>query len=54
MDRKHGGYYSGEEAPRSRRWLLERTLTFFSHCASVDALQQWIYTSPEGSRRGRS
>jgi oligoendopeptidase F len=48
VDRKDGGYYSDEDAPRSRRWLLERTLTFFSHCASVDALQQWIYTSPDG------
>jgi oligoendopeptidase F len=48
VDREHGGYYSAQDAPRSRRWLLERTLTFFSHCASVDALQQWIYTSPDG------
>jgi oligoendopeptidase F len=48
VDRGHGGYYSEEDAPRSRRWLLEKALTFFSHCASVDALQQWIYTNHEG------
>jgi oligoendopeptidase F len=48
LDREHGGYYAEEDAPRSRRWLLEKTLTFFSHCASVDAFQQWMYTNPEG------
>jgi oligoendopeptidase F len=48
VDEKHGGYYSESEAPRSRRWLLEKALTFFSHCASVDAFQQWMYTHPEG------
>ena len=48
VDRDHGGYYSEADAPRSRRFLLEKTLTFFSHCASVDALQQWIYTDPDG------
>ncbi len=48
VDRQHGGYYSEADAPRSRRFLLEKTLTFFSHCASVDAFQQWMYTHPEG------
>jgi oligoendopeptidase F len=52
VDRGHGGYYSDEDAPRSRRWLLEKTLFFFSHCASVDAFQQWIYTTPEGRDAG--
>ncbi len=48
IDREHGGYYPEQDAPRSRRWLLEKALTFFSHCASVDAFQQWMYTNPEG------
>jgi oligoendopeptidase F len=48
IDRGHGGYYSEEDVPRAQRNLLERTVHFFSHCASVDAFQQWIYTDPEG------
>lgn len=48
IDRGHGGYYGDEDVPRARRNLLERTVHFFSHCASVDAFQQWIYTNPEG------
>jgi oligoendopeptidase F len=48
IDRKHGGYYSEADAPRSRRSLLERAVHFFTHCASVDAFQQWMYTTPEG------
>src|SRR5260370_1222069 len=34
--------------PRPRRSLLERAVHFFTHCASVDAFQQWMYTTPEG------
>ena len=48
VDRKHGGYYEEEEAQRSRRSFLERAVLFFPHCASVDAFQQWMYTTPEG------
>jgi oligoendopeptidase F len=48
IDRAQGGYYSEEDVPRARRNLLERTVHFFSHCASVDAFQQWIYTNPDG------
>jgi oligoendopeptidase F len=48
IDRGHGGYYSEEDVPRAQRNLLERTVHFFSHCASVDAFQQWIYTDPAG------
>jgi oligoendopeptidase F len=51
IDDEHGGYYSDADAKRSRRSLLERAVLFFTHCASVDALQQWIYTSPEGRDR---
>jgi oligoendopeptidase F len=48
IDSEHGGYYSGADAQRARRGLLERAVHFFTHCASVDAFQQWIYTNPEG------
>jgi oligoendopeptidase F len=51
IDRGHGGYYDEPEAQRSRRNLLERAVLFFTHCASVDAFQQWIYTTPEGRDR---
>ncbi len=51
LDRGHGGYYDEAEAQRSRRGLLERTVLFFTHCASVDAFQQWMYTTPEGRDR---
>jgi oligoendopeptidase F len=51
VDHSHGGYYTEADAQRSRRSLLERAVLFFTHCASVDALQQWIYTSPEGRDR---
>ncbi|HKW59120.1 MAG TPA: M3 family oligoendopeptidase [Candidatus Dormibacteraeota bacterium] len=51
IDRAHGGYYDEAGAVRSRRMLLERAVLFFTHCASVDALQQWIYTSPDGRDR---
>jgi oligoendopeptidase F len=48
IDRDHGGYYAEAEALRSRRAVLERAVLFFAHCASVDAFQQWMYTTPEG------
>ncbi len=48
IDAGHGGFYSEDEARRSRGELLEGTILFFPHCASVDAIQQWIYTHEEG------
>lgn len=48
IDAEHGGYYSEADAERARRNLLERAVLFFTHCASVDAMQQWIYTDPDG------
>lgn len=48
VEKKYGGYYSETDAQRSKRWLLEKAIQFFTHCASVDALQQWMYTNPEG------
>lgn len=48
IDQSHGGYYDEAEAQRSRRYLLEDIVIFFTHCASVDAFQQWMYTTDEG------
>ncbi|HXN92005.1 MAG TPA: M3 family oligoendopeptidase [Candidatus Sulfotelmatobacter sp.] len=52
LEREHGGYYTDPEAQRSRRALLEDIVIFFTHCASVDAFQQWMYTTPEGRDAG--
>ena len=43
-----GGYYSEDEARRSRADLLEGIILFFPHCASVDAFQHWIYLDKDG------
>ncbi len=48
IDRDSGGYYSEEDARRSRAELLEGVVLFFPHCASVDAFQHWIYIDRDG------
>jgi oligoendopeptidase F len=48
LDLGDGGFYTEEGARRSRNELLEGTILFFPHCASVDAFQQWIYTDDGG------
>jgi oligoendopeptidase F len=48
IDRDSGGYYSPEDARRSRAELLEGIVLFFPHCASVDAFQHWIYLDEDG------
>ena len=48
IDRASGGYYTEEEARRSRAELLEGIVLFFPHCSSVDAFQQWVYTDDAG------
>ncbi|MDQ2944114.1 MAG: M3 family oligoendopeptidase [Candidatus Dormibacteraeota bacterium] len=48
IDRANGGYYSEEDARRSRAELLEGIVMFLPHCASVDAFQQWIYVDEDG------
>jgi oligoendopeptidase F len=45
---ENGGYYTKDEARRSRIQLLEGIIQFFPHCASVDAFQQWIYLDDAG------
>jgi oligoendopeptidase F len=52
IDQGHGGYYPPEQARRSQRSELEAIVLFFPHCASVDAHQQWLYTSPDGRDAG--
>ncbi|HEX2646983.1 MAG TPA: M3 family oligoendopeptidase, partial [Candidatus Dormibacteraeota bacterium] len=52
IDIEHGGYYSEADARRSARFLFEDIIIFFTHCASVDAFQQWIYTDADGRDAG--
>jgi oligoendopeptidase F len=48
IGKQNGGYYSNEEARRSRADMLEAVILFFPHCASVDAFQHWIYLDEAG------
>ncbi len=48
IGKESGGYYSEDEARRSRADLLEGIILFFPHCASVDAFQHWIYLDEAG------
>lgn len=51
LAREDGGYYSPEEARRARAEHLEGILRILPHIASVDAFQQWLYTSGDGHDR---
>jgi oligoendopeptidase F len=51
IDKKSGGYYSADEQRRSRVEHLEGIVIFFTHCASVDAFQHWIYVDEAGRDR---
>ena len=48
IGKENGGYYSEQDARRSRADLLEGIILFFPHCASVDAFQQWMYLDEAG------
>src|SRR5260370_41381712 len=48
IGKEGGGYYSEDDARRSRADLLEGIILFFPHCASVDAFQHWIYLDEAG------
>jgi oligoendopeptidase F len=48
IDLDSGGYYTADDARRSRIEMLEAVILFFPHCASVDAFQHWMYLNPEG------
>jgi oligoendopeptidase F len=52
IDSESGGYYSEDDARRSRAELLEGIVMFFPHCASVDAFQHWIYVEKDGRDAG--
>jgi oligoendopeptidase F len=52
IDIDNGGYYREDDAVRSRADLLEGIVLFFPHCASVDALQHWIYLNDDGRDAG--
>ena len=52
IDSDSGGYYSQDDARRSRAELLEGIVQFFPHCASVDAFQHWIYLDRDGRDAG--
>jgi oligoendopeptidase F len=47
--RARGGYYDEDDYRRARVDHLEGILSFFPHCATVDAFQHWIYTNPGGA-----
>lgn len=49
LGRAWGGFYSEDEESRARTAHLEGVLFGISHIASVDALQQWMYTDPDGA-----
>jgi oligoendopeptidase F len=51
-DKASGGYYDSDEARRSRAELLQGIVMFFPHCASVDAVQHWMYLHDEGRDAG--
>jgi oligoendopeptidase F len=51
IDKKSGGYYTASEQRRSRAEHLEGIVIFFTHCASVDAFQHWIYVDEAGRDR---
>lgn len=46
-------FYGPEEAERSRRHHTEMLLTIFPHIASIDAFQQWLYTTDDPSVKAR-
>jgi oligoendopeptidase F len=48
IGKESGGYYSEDDARRSRADLLEGIIFFFPHCAAVDAFQHWIYLDEAG------
>jgi oligoendopeptidase F len=52
LGRDRGGYYAEAEERRARIEHLEHILELLPHIASVDAFQQWIYTSGEGAEAG--
>jgi oligoendopeptidase F len=54
LEREQGGFYTPEDARRSRRAQLERVLALWVRASAVDAFQHWVYAqdpeslTPEG------
>ncbi|HET7035867.1 MAG TPA: M3 family oligoendopeptidase [Thermomicrobiaceae bacterium] len=48
LEESEGGYFTPEEARRARVEHLEGILELLPWVATVDAFQQWLYTSGEG------
>lgn len=46
LEREHGGFYTPEDAARSRLRLLERVARLLVHACRVDAIQHWVYQQP--------
>ena len=46
-------FYNKEDHIRARREHLEGIITFFPWCATVDALQHWVYLNPEHTTEER-
>jgi oligoendopeptidase F len=46
-------YASAEDARRSHREMLERSILLFPWVATIDAFQHWLYTHPDHSRSER-
>jgi oligoendopeptidase F len=51
LAREDGGYYEADDACRARIEHLEGILALLPWVATVDAFQQWLYTSGEGHDR---
>lgn len=50
LDSQEGGFFSPEEAKRSRLQHLENKLTFWPYMAVVDAFNHWVYENPEEAK----
>ena len=48
LSEAHGGYFGEADARRARIEHLDSIAAMLPHIASVDAFQQWVYTSGEG------
>ena len=46
LDKKHGGFFTEEDAARFQIQQLENKLVFWPYMAIVDAFQHWVYRNP--------
>ncbi len=50
LRRQDGGFFTPEEYRRAQAEMFEDILVTLGHVASVDAFQDWVYTSGEGGQ----